>query len=95
MKKISPIIIALISFFTLYSFNSFSWDGIDLENNSTIDISSGNLVREGNIIDFFDTDSGNIHTGMVKSFVSVSNGVELIIEDYNTNSERTFLMQED
>lgn len=81
--------------FLLPSHSSFAWDGIDLKKNSTVTIESGNFVREGSIIDFYDSDDGNYHTGRILIMNSVSRGTEITIEDFTAkNKERVFLMNE-
>ncbi|NBV06455.1 MAG: hypothetical protein EBS06_04375 [Proteobacteria bacterium] len=95
-QKFYPIIFfsTLIIFLT-FSKSLFAWDGIDIKKNSTITIETGNLVREGSIIDFYDSADGNYHTGKVITMNSVSRGSEILIEDFtNNHQERNFLMEE-
>lgn len=84
------------SYTLLFVSNScLAWDGIDPKKNSIIQIESGNLVREGEIIDFYDSSDGNYHTGKVLIMNSVSHGTELTIEDFTTkHQERFFLMSD-
>lgn len=95
-KKSSVKILAFtitIIFFNIHP--SLAWDGMDVKQNSTITIETGNLVREGSIIDFFDSVDGNYHTGKVLMMNSVSHGTELTIEDFtNKHKERLFLMRD-
>ena len=89
--------IFLPTFFSLFLANSTSlaWDGIEPKTNSAIKIESGNLVREGSIIDFYDSSDGNYHTGKVVMVNSVAHATELTIEDFaHKNKERLFLMNE-
>lgn len=44
---------------------ALAWSGYDLENSQLIEIDSGNLVREGLIIEFFDNKSQNYYYGKV------------------------------
>ncbi len=91
--KISPRIVTTIfaTFFT--TSYCFAWDGIDPKKNSAIEIEAGNLVREGSIINFFDSADGNYHTGKVLTMNSGSNATELTIEDFTEkHKERFFLM---
>jgi len=92
--------VAVIPFLAIFSFllNSsfcFAWDGLDPKKNSAIEIESGNLVREGMIIDFFDSADGNYHTGKVLMMNYASHATELTIEDFTEkHKERFFLMNE-
>lgn len=75
--------------------NCLAWDGIDPKNNSSIEIEAGNLVREGSIIDFYDTADGNYHTGKVLIMNSAVHATELTIEDFtDKHKERFFLMND-
>lgn len=90
-KKLSLIIAFFISI-NLFSTISFAWDGFDQDENSVIEIGPGNLVKEGQIIDFYD--DSDLHTGKVISVNSVGGGTELIVEDINDNNkERIFIMR--
>ncbi len=94
-KKTSETALVLVCIFLLQNETALAWDGIDLKNNSAIQIESGNLVREGSIIDFFDSTDGNYHSGKVLIMNSASNATELTIEDFTEkHKERFFLMND-
>ena len=93
--KFTPLLIS--TFLLLISTTSPSpcWDGVDIKRNSAIEIQSGNLVREGSFIDFFDSSDGNYHTAKVLTLNSISNGTEIVIEDMTENhKERTLIMNQ-
>ena len=95
-KKITSLFLSatIISLF-LASNSSFAWDGMDPKKNSSIEIEAGNLVREGSIIDFYDSADGNYHTGKVLTMNAASHATELTIEDFTEkHKERFFLMNE-
>ncbi len=72
---------------------SLAWEGIDQERNSIIEIPSGNLVREGLVIEFYDND--DLHMGRITSMTTIASGTELIVEDLNEDKqERTLIMRE-
>jgi hypothetical protein len=70
-----------------------AWSGHDYEKNSPIEIGSGNLVREGSIIDFFDDGDGKYHNGKVLIMQSISGGTEITVEDFTIKKQRTFIMR--
>jgi len=82
-----------ILFFCLHNTTAIAWSGIDYENQTSIDIDSGNLVREGNIIDFYQQKTSELLSGKVISINYFGNATELIIEELNTAKKRTIMMQ--
>ncbi len=86
---------------------SFAWSGYDLENSQLIEIDSGNLVREGLIIEFFDNKSQNYYYGKVLQMEYSGHYTELKIlqleeqekdydiEDNNSNTEEANLTEDD
>lgn len=80
--------------FILSSLNPcYAWEGYDYTSRSSIEIESGNLVREGLIIEFYDSADGNYHTGKVIFLDEDFNGASLTIEDYNQKKTRIFKMR--
>ncbi len=73
--------------------NSSAWEGIDYENKTSIDIPVGNLVREGYIIQFYETKSDNFRTAKVVFIQSVSMGTEIEIFDLDSKKTRFFIMR--
>lgn len=73
--------------------NSLAWEGIDYENKTSIDIPVGNLVREGYIIQFYETKSDNFRTAKVVFIQSVSMGTEIEIFDLDSKKTRFFIMR--
>ena len=93
--KFAPLLISSFLLLISTASTSLAWDGVDMKRNSTIEIQSGNLVREGSFIDFFDSSDGNYHAAKVLTTNSVSNGTEIVIEDMTENhKERTFIMNQ-
>jgi len=84
----SPIIILLI--LLLISSTVLAWSGFDQENNTTIEIGSGNLVREGLTITIFDWSTDTYHD------VEILNFQDNILEVYDTETKqkRVFEMEE-
>ncbi len=94
-KKKTKISLITALFFFYQICPALAWEGVDIKTNSSVQIEAGNLVREGSIIDFFDSIDGNYHTGKVLTMNSASNATELTIEDFtNKHKERFFLMNE-
>jgi len=89
--KFGTLLFFAVTFTTIK--NSLAWDGVDQNRNSPIEIGPGNLVREGLVIDFYD--SSELHTGRVITMNEIGNGTELVVADFNENNEeRTFIMRE-
>ncbi len=87
IKKLSTFLIVYLVFCHI----SFAWEGINIKNNSLVEIGSGNLVREGLIIEFYE--DGELHTGRIVTMNETSGGTELVIEDLSKeNKEKTLVM---
>ncbi len=91
MKSATFFIIFLINLFTNLSL-VFAWEGYDYQNKTSIDISEGNLVREGYVIQFYDSKDDNFRTAKVNSIQSVAGGTEIIVFDLDSKKERQFIM---
>lgn len=75
---------------------AFAWDGTDQESGADIEIDAGNLVREGEVIDYYDYGSGDYHSGNVESVESNGDGtVDVEVYDETSGEYRTFEMEED
>ena len=90
MKKFFIITITLL---TLASTNSFAWAGYEENTNISIDIPSGNLVRIGRQIDFFDFSTNNYHPAEVIFVDDIFSGTRLELKDLETNKKRIFYME--
>lgn len=95
--KILPRMITLLCFANFTFINpalinpALAWDGFDQETNDAIEITSGNLVREGLVIEFYVNDE--LHMGRVVSLVEAAGGSELVLEDLNEDGkERMIIM---
>ena len=84
-------LLAIIFFF--YNNNCFAWTGYDLNNNAEIEISSGNLVREGETIRFYDWGEDEDKSGEVKSVDYLFNRTRLEIYESISNEVRIFDME--
>lgn len=69
-----------------------AWSGYDYSTGSYIEIESGNLVRTGNEIEYYDYATASYHYGTVESMSSGGGSVELEIYDYQTGEYRYFDM---
>ena len=86
-------IFTIFIIFYLSSHSAFAWSGFDYENQTSIDISSGNLVREGNIIDFYQQKTNELLSAKVLNISYFGNSTELTLQDINTNQKRVVMMQ--
>ena len=69
-----------------------AWSGYDYETKTEIDIGQGNLVREGSLIQFYDSKDDNFHTAKINFMQSSAGGVEMNLLDLDTKKERNFVM---
>ncbi len=79
-------------FYFLYPFSVLAWEGYDYQNKTSIDIPTGNLVREGNIIQFYETKSDNFRSAKIIFMQSVAMGTEIELVDLENNKTRFFIM---
>ena len=91
LKNIVTILV--ITFYILLSDNCFAWLGYDRLNGSEIEIGSGNLVREGEIIKFYDWDKEEDRKAEVMSLENLFSGSRLEIYDYVESKIRVFDME--
>ena len=83
----------LIQILTLFKPDiTLAWSGYDFDYKTEIDIGPGNLVREGSVIQFYDTKDDNFHTAKVIIVQSIAGGTEVVINDLDTKKERSFIM---
>ena len=87
LKPLNIIIILL-----LLTSNSLAWDGYDPESNTKVEIGSGNLVREGNIITIYDWDLNKDIDVEVKSMNESFNGTRLEVQELESKKIRTLEM---
>jgi hypothetical protein len=96
MKKKNYSIITLFLITINLTNPAFAWMGYDYQEQTDINISGGNLVREGLVVEFYDTKDDNYHNGKIIMMEQTSSGATTLkIEDFNTGKERVFVMGED
>lgn len=71
---------------------SFAWNGYDYESGNYVEIEEGNLVREGEEIEYYDYESGEYRYGEVQDIQSFGSGAEVEVYDYDSGEYRTFDM---
>ena len=91
-KKNLILIIKIFLIFFLNQSFLIAWDGYDFDNKTSIEIAPGNLVREGNIIQFYETKSDNFRTGKILFMQSVALGTEIELIDLVSKKNRVFIM---
>ena len=90
MKSIKLLLILIL----LCEYSSvFAWDGYDYDNKTSINIAEGNLVREGNVIQFYDSVSDNFHMAKIVFIQSVAIGTEIELYDLDDKKTRFFIMK--
>ena len=91
-KSLFNLTIFLAFFFNINQL--YAWTGFDYSNKTTIDIGQGNLVREGLVIQFYDSKDDNFHTAKILLITEVAGGTEIQLKDLDSKKERVFLMQQ-
>ncbi|MFT6332131.1 MAG: hypothetical protein ACJAW3_000458 [Lentimonas sp.] len=90
MKKLTLVTFLL---FSLQPTFSFAWTGYDNFDGSEIEISSGNLVREGEEIVFYDWESEESRSAEVRKIEYLFNRTEVEVYDYIAKKIRIFDME--
>lgn len=73
---------------------ALGWDGYDYEKGAAIEIEKGNLVRDGEEIEYYDYGAGAYRTGVVESVQRSGSGVAVEVYDNESWGYRTFEMEE-
>lgn len=92
MKKTILSTIAIFCLAALSASPALAWDGYDWEEGADITIESGNLVRPGEEIEYFDWDEGEYRYGSVESVQRIGGSVEVEVYDYNEGEYRVLEM---
>lgn len=93
MKTTTTKIILLCCLLFLLPNYSKAWDGFDYDEKTSIEISTGNLVREGSIIQFYETKTDRYKTAKIVFMQSVTQGTEIELLDLDSNKIRVFVMR--
>lgn len=72
----------------------FAWEGYDTITGNTIEIESGNLVREGETIQIFDYGTGQYKDVEVSDINRYGNNVEVETFDWETGTTSTYEMSD-
>ncbi len=91
--SIKQKILIIVSIFFINQNQAHAWGGYDYDAKTTIDIGPGNLVREGLIIQFYDTKADAYHSAKVILLQETSSGSNLQVEDLETKKIRNFIME--
>ena len=71
-----------------------AWSGYDNESGGTVEIDQGNLVRPGETIDYYDSESGEYKAADVEAIQSYGVGTEVEVYDHESGEYRTFSMDD-
>ena len=71
-----------------------AWDGYDWEAGSFVEIEDGNLVREGEEIEYYDYGTGEYKNVEVESIESTGGSVEIEVYDYESGEYKTLEMDD-
>lgn len=92
--KIKGFFYSLIVIFYLFAKSAHAWSGFDYENNATIEIGPGNLVRENLEVTIFDWSTDNYHEVEILNMQGSFNGTRLEVFDLETKTKRVFEMED-
>lgn len=93
LRKENIIFFIVLLLVFIHSSIALAWNGYDYEKNVGIEINSGNLVRDGELIKFYDWGTGDYHNAEIKSVDDDFNSVKVEILDLDTKETRTFQME--
>jgi len=91
-SKFFQLFLVIILLISMLTSNCLAWAGFDYENKTSIDIPVGNLVREGSVIQFYETKSDNYRTAKVIFIQSLAMGTEIELFDLDNKKNRVFIM---
>jgi hypothetical protein len=84
----------LTFFFVLFiETQLYAWDGYDWANSSSVQIDKGELVREGESVEFYDYGSSEYRSIDIDSIETTGDNVEITGIDSETGEQRTFEME--
>lgn len=92
MKSATIFIIFLVIFFSNLP-SILAWEGYDYQNKTSIDIGEGNLVREGYVIQYYETKSDNFRSAKIVNIQSITRATEIELIDLDNNMTRFFVMR--
>lgn len=72
--------------------SALAWDGYDSETGSSVEIGKGNLVRPGQDIEVYDSDSGEYRDVTVESVRDGFGSVEVEVYDNDSGEYKTYDM---
>ena len=73
---------------------ALAWDGTD-ENGNSVEIDSGNLVRTGGDIEYYNYADGNYHEATVDSVYRAGSEVVIDVTDDDTGYSHELTMEDD
>lgn len=92
MKKLLVALVMVVGLGLIYCAPSMAWNGYDYDRGNYVEIERGNLVREGQTIEYYDYSTGNYSTGDVTDITRYGSSVEVEVYDYDSGEYRTFDM---
>ncbi|MBU6140799.1 MAG: DUF5334 domain-containing protein [Proteobacteria bacterium] len=90
--KTTSLFLTLLASSLIALESASAWSGYDYENKTEVEIGEGNLVREGLIIQFYDSKLDNYQTVKVLFMEDIAGGTRLQVKDLDTKEERTLIM---
>ena len=98
MLKITHKTLIITLYFIYFScsliLDCYSWSGYDYDNKVEIEIEEGNLVKEGLVIEFYDSNSDDYHNAKILFIESDSGNSMIRLHDLDLDKKRIFIMQD-
>lgn len=91
-KRIAALCLLTSLCSALLSATASAWDGYDWDNSADITIESGNLVRQGQEIEYYDWGKSEYRYGEVDRIQRYGSTVEIEVYDYDEGEYRVFEM---
>jgi hypothetical protein len=85
MTRFVAIIIAVFALSNVAQ----AWDGVDTSTGDSVEIEGGNLVRRGNDVEMYDSNTGDYHDVTVESISRSGSTVEIEVYDNTKGEYRT------
>lgn len=77
----------------LYTQTAFAWNGQSTDTGDSVEIESGNLVRQGSDIEVYDYGSGTYRDVTVERITDSGSSVDVEVYDSESGEYRTFEME--
>jgi hypothetical protein len=89
-----PLRTFLVGLALIWPASSLAWDGVDSETGASVEIGKGNLVRRGQTIEIYDSNTGTYKDVEVNSIDQNGGSVDVEVYDSETGETRVLEMDQ-